>query len=551
MRHLPQNWTTCLLEDVVEVLDSFRIPLNSSERERRISGKAPDELYPYYGATGIAGYVDDYLFEEPLILLGEDGIPFHDPVSNKAYIVSGKYWVNNHAHVLKPHRELIDIRYICAYLNYFDYEGVISGSTRLKLTQTAMRKIPVPLAPTAEQERIADKLDTLLAQVDTCQERLDRVQHLLVRFRQSILADATSGSLTQDWRLENSTYQLGLKNFEFEDADCLGNFLFPSSWEIHRLSDIAEITSGITKSSKLQDPSFEEIPYLRVANVQRGYFDLTDVKTIRAPQNHIEGRLLESGDILFNEGGDLDKLGRGWVWSGEIERCIFQNHVFRARLHDSEFSPHFFSHYGNSRGVEYFITYGKQTTNLASINKTVLSNLPVVVPPIEEQHEIVRRIEVLFAFADRVETRLQRARTQLKHMIPTLLDKAFKGDLVPQDPNDEPAPILLKRIRESQANAPEQYAKPRRRVEMADKKPRRSKKSELISIVQALREAGRELSAGDLFTEAGYPNDADSEQIEMFFVAVRDAILSNEITKTRRHDTDWFALTSETVANEN
>lgn len=426
-----------------------------------------------------------------------------------------------------------------------------TGSTFAGINSHIIRSIDIQVAPLKEQAKIVDKLDKLLAKIDTCQERLDRVRFILERFRRSVLAEATSGTLTQDWREEeNNENDFGLNSFDFEDATCFGNYTFPSSWRVCRLEDIAEITSGITKSSKLQDPSFEEIPYLRVANVQRGYFDLTDVKTIRAPQQQIEDRLLESGDILFNEGGDIDKLGRGWVWSGEIERCIFQNHVFRARLNEANFNPKFFSHYSNSRGADYFLAFGKQTTNLASINKTILSALPVVVPPAEEQHEIVRRIEMLFAFADRIETRYQKAQTHIAHMIPTLLDKAFRGELVPQDPNDEPASVLLERIQEARVNASVQQKKPRRRSEMADKKTNRRKKGEPISIVQALSDAGQELSANDLFIEAGYPSDADSEQIEAFFVAVRDALLNKEISKTRRHDIDWFTLESEITTNE-
>jgi type I restriction enzyme S subunit len=136
-------------------------------------------------------------------------------------------------------------------------------------------------------------------------------------------------------------------------------------------------------------------------------------------------------------------------------------------------------------------------------------------------------------------------------MISTLLDKAFKGELVPQDPNDEPASVLLEQIQEARANAPVQQKKPRRRPDMADKKTNRRKKTEPISIVQALSDAGQELSANDLFIEAGYPSDADSEQIEAFFVAVRDALINKEISKARRHDIDWFTLESDITTNEN
>lgn len=109
---LPANWDTASLEELIDILDSQRIPLNAEERDRRTSGKPINELFPYYGATGQVGYIDDFIFDESLVLLGEDGVPFLDPLRPKAYRVDGKYWVNNHAHVLRPNPEAADGRYI-------------------------------------------------------------------------------------------------------------------------------------------------------------------------------------------------------------------------------------------------------------------------------------------------------------------------------------------------------------------------------------------------------------------------------------------------------
>jgi type I restriction enzyme S subunit len=195
---------------------------------------------------------------------------------------------------------------------------------------------------------------------------------------------------------------------------------------------------------------------LRVANVQRGVLDLTEVKRIRVPARKLTDLLLEPGDVLFNEGGDIDKVGRGWIWEGQIDRCTFQNHVFRARLHDSAVQPKYVSWWGNSRGLGYFLRAGKQTTNLASINKSMLSGLPILLPPNDEQAEIVRRVEALFSYADRMQARYADAQAQVERLTPSLLAKAFRGQLVPQDPNDEPASVLLERIRaERQAAARE------------------------------------------------------------------------------------------------
>lgn len=305
-----------------------------------------------------------------------------------------------------------------------------NGSAQPNLASKSLAKFVVPVAPIEEQKRIADKLDTVLTRVDAVNSRLARVAPLLKRFRQSVLAAATSGRLTKDWREANDVAEPWMKV-------CLG--------------DIADVQGGVTKDSKKQSASDEELPYLRVANVQRGYIDLSEVKTIRVPAHKLDSLLLEAGDILFNEGGDLDKLGRGWIWEGQIERCTYQNHVFRARLHNKANQPKYVSWWGNYQGLRYFIQSGKQTTNLASINKTMLAALPISMPSPAEQTEIVRRVETLFACADRLEARLAQAQTAATRLTPALLAKAFRGELVPQDPNDEPAAELLRRLQTERA----------------------------------------------------------------------------------------------------
>lgn len=307
-----------------------------------------------------------------------------------------------------------------------------SGSTRQRIARGKLAEMPFPVPPKAEQNRIVDKLDVMLARVDACRDRLNRIPAILKRFRQSVLAAATSGAMTEDWREEKAI-----------DKD----------WQHVRLADISDIQGGVTKDAKKQSVDNEEVPYLRVANVQRGYLDLREMKTIRVPESKLSGLLLEPGDVLFNEGGDIDKLGRGWVWEGQIDRCSFQNHVFRARLFDKSNQPKYISWWGNFRGLDFFLRSGKQTTNLASINKSMLSNLPISLPSPEEQAEIVRRVETLFAFADRLEARYTASRAQVEKLTPSLLAKAYRGALVSQDPSDEPASLLLDRIRAARAEA--------------------------------------------------------------------------------------------------
>ncbi len=166
---LPDGWVTCRLEQVADVLDNLRKPINSNERNSRIKDKQIDELYPYYGATGQVGLIDSYIVNGHYLLLGEDGAPFLDKNAIKAYSISGKSWINNHVHILSPK---IDFEFLQYYLNQIDYSEYVNGSTRLKLTQSDMRSIKIFLPPLAEQRRIRATINTLFCQLDTIMEKL-------------------------------------------------------------------------------------------------------------------------------------------------------------------------------------------------------------------------------------------------------------------------------------------------------------------------------------------------------------------------------------------
>ena len=149
---LPESWSWCRLYSVVEICDNLRKPINAEERQKRI--KSASNLYPYYGATGQVGWIDDFISDGEFVLLGEDGAPFLDPCTPKAYIICGKAWINNHAHVLKG----INNQFLCHCLNSVDYTNFITGTTRYKLTQAEMAKILLPTPPLAEQQRIVQAI---------------------------------------------------------------------------------------------------------------------------------------------------------------------------------------------------------------------------------------------------------------------------------------------------------------------------------------------------------------------------------------------------------
>lgn len=161
---LPFGWATTQLGGVAVCLDYMREPINGTERDLRIAGKDPSQLFPYYGATQQQGLIDDYIFDSELVLLGEDGVPFFDDLRAKAYLISGKSWVNNHAHVFRG--ILVSNPFLMHRLNTFDYTGRVAGTTRSKLNQANALDIPIALPPLAEQKRIVAKVGQLMALCD-------------------------------------------------------------------------------------------------------------------------------------------------------------------------------------------------------------------------------------------------------------------------------------------------------------------------------------------------------------------------------------------------
>jgi len=407
--------------------------------------------------------------------------------------------------------DLVDADYL-----YYFFESIYSFlNTQTKgvgiphINPVVLNAIEFFLPPEAEQIRIVEKLEELLSDLDDGIAELKNAQIKLGQYRQSLLKSAVDGSLTTEWRKQNSNnitetgVQLlarilkqrrqhwekkKLAEFAAKDKAPPKNWQakypepvlpdtselpeLPKDWVWVSLDMLGDIVSGVTKGSKRKTPVvMHDVPYLRVANVQRGFLNLKEIKTILATEPEIKKYTLKQGDVLFNEGGDRDKLGRGWVWYGEIEDCIHQNHVFRMRPFVSEITPELVSHHANTFGKLWFQRAGKQTTNLASINKGILQSFPVPLAPYEEQKHILDLLTVKLDSLDKqqkdTEAGLNNSDAQRKN----ILKDAFTGKLVPQDPNDEPASVLLEKIKAERAEQAKQ-PKPKR----TKRKPRAMKK---------------------------------------------------------------------------
>lgn len=435
---LPSGWAFGNVPELAEILDSKRVPLNAEERAVKLQGAAVDTLVPYYGATGQVGLTVGHLFDEELVLLGEDGVPFLDPLKKKAYRISGRSWVNNHAHVLRARQGACDARFLEAHLNSISYVGHVTGSTRLKLTQAAMNAMQLRVAPYAEQCRIADKLDTVLARVDGVKARLDRVAPLLKRFRQSVLAAATSGRLTEEWR----------------------EFHGPQEWLSTAIGDIAIHISDGPFGSNLKSDDYTEAGarVVRLENIGHLAFH-GDKKTYVSMEKYqfLQKHTLQPGDLLFSSFVD-EEVRVCEFPAGLMTPAINKADCFCVRLDAGQVHPQFVMMRLASRSTYETLKDSVHGATRPRINLKQLRALQIQLPGRQEQDEIVRRVKLLFGYADRLEARLQAAQTAADRLTPALLAKAFRGELVPQDPNDEPASELLKRL----AAARDTSASPRR-----------------------------------------------------------------------------------------
>jgi type I restriction enzyme S subunit len=308
---------------------------------------------------------------------------------------------------------------------------------QLRVPAAFMAEAPIPIPPLAEQERIVARIEALFRQSRTAREALERIPPLLKRFRRGVLAAAFRGDLVpQDPADEPAAAVLERIQAQRQAPTPLNTSALPelpAGWVWTVLGALAEVRNGVTKGRDLSRFKTVEVPYLRVANVQSGYLDLSVVKNIKIKESELEQYKLQHNDVLFTEGGDRDKLGRGTVWRGEITPCIHQNHIFCARLYTSDILPEWVSLASQLLYArDYFWSTASQTVNLASTNSTNLRAFPLPLPPSNEQRRIVARIQELFARAEAVEAAVAIARRRLDKLEQAILARAFRGELVPQ-----------------------------------------------------------------------------------------------------------------------
>ena len=502
---IPNGWAHALLEAVCQILDSRRIPLNNSERSRRIAGKSAEDLYPYYGATGQVGVIDDFIFDGEHVLLGEDGAPFLDSFKVKSYLVDGKFWVNNHAHILKS---AVPNKYLCHYLNQIDYSDYVTGTTRLKLTQNALKRIPVLVAPIAEQRRIVAKIEELFSELDKGIESLKAARAKLNIYRQAVLKHAFEGKLTAQWREENkdkletpeqllarikqereARYEQQLQEWKaavkkWEEGGKSGRRparsrmpkpvsmmaeeeithleSLPSGWLWLTAESVGIVQLGRQRSPKNRSKDYPT-KYIRAANITEQGLDLDDVLDMDFLPHELSAYRLGKGDLVLSEAsGSAAQVGKPAIWDDQIPNCCFQNTVIRHQPYCRDYAVYLLWLY------RFFYVSGKfaQVAGGVGINHLSAFKFAQIALPLcslAEQQEIVRLLEERFAAIEQQEREIDSALNQAEMLRQSILKNAFSGQLIPQDPDDEPASILLERIKAEKAARSQNNTRAKRR----------------------------------------------------------------------------------------
>ena len=388
------KWTWTNFEEAVEIWDSLRKPINSKERAQRVLGKSKDELYPYYGATGQVGYIDSYLSDGEYVLLGEDGAPFLNPVANKAYLIHGKAWVNNHAHIL---RSKYNNKFLCYYLNHFDYHGFVTGTTRYKLTQAAMKRIPVPVPDSDEQERIVSKIEELFSKLDASVTELQTAKEKLKVYRQAVLKEA----------FRNIRKKVFLKS------------LFCGTPQ-----------NGVYKPKSAYG---EGTRILRIDGFYDGFVTSEyEYKRLSLSQEEIEKYSLNQFDLVINRVNSMPYLGKCALIRHIPETTVFESNIMRVRLNLDVISPEYITYFLTSdEGRRELTKNAKQAVNQASINQTDVGNVLVPIPgDIALQEQTVSVIEQYLSVCDSIEQAIDTSLQQAVALRQSILKQAFEGRLV-------------------------------------------------------------------------------------------------------------------------
>ena len=378
---MKEGWTYKKLGEVCEILDSMRKPITKDKRE---SGEIP-----YYGATGCLDYVKDYIFDEKLVLLGEDGAKW-GAGDNSAYIINGKTWVNNHAHALRPKRNIMIDELLVYYLNFSNLQPFITGVTVPKLNQEKMRSIEIPVPPLSEQLAIVARLDSAFAHIDALKANAEKQLSEARKLFQKALEEAMTPK---------------------------------EGWEEKTLKEVGLTQTGTTPSKSNPANYGNYIPFIRPAEIPLDGSGRINYKSeIQLSEEGLKnGRLFQKGSILMVCIGTIGKLGF-------VERDISCNQQINVLTPKTDYCSKYIFYAMSSPAFQnesLKIAQGAQAT-LPIINKGKWEKLSLFVPPLSIQRLIVSHLDALSSHVRTLEAKLKKMKDECDALKQAILREVFE-----------------------------------------------------------------------------------------------------------------------------
>ena len=357
-----EGWAENKLGNLCVVLDNQRKPVAKINRNKG--------NYPYYGANGLLDYVDDYIFDGRYVLIGEDGANWDNNASS-SYIVEGKTWVNNHAHVIKVN-DLLNDEYLVYYLNYKDLNKFISGAIIKKLTQSSLKEITIEFPEKNYQEKIVKELNIISEMISKYDEQLKELDKLSQSIFYEMFGDP----------LENE-----------------------KGWEVKKIVEIADATIGLTY--KPENVADNGVIVLRSGNIQNSALDFTDI--LRVETNIPSHKYVKDGDILMcTRNGSLRHVGKVAIIKNLNEQMTYGAFMTVIR---SEMNPYLYGYF-NTPAFRDSLIHGK-TTTINQITVKMLNETSLPIPPLPLQQSFARKIEAIEAMKSKVREAKKEAETLL------------------------------------------------------------------------------------------------------------------------------------------
>ena len=390
---IPENWCWTTIDELLINRDSERVPLSSTIRK-----KQANKVYDYYGAAGVIDKVEGYLFNEKLLLIGEDGANLLSRSKDNAFFADGKYWVNNHAHVLDCCYKSI-LTYVAYLINSISLEPFVTGTAQPKLSQDNLNKIPIALPPIKEQARIVAGIEKWVGFIDEIEAGKIELESYIKQTKSNILDLAISGKLVpQDPDDEPAIELLKRINPGFESCDNSHYENLPQGWTIVGLHSVAEIITGSTPSKLNAEYYNGDVPFYKPNDLDQG-------RHVRCASEHLSqqgksiSRSIPCNSIAVCCIGSIGKCGF-------IEKEGVTNQQINTIMPNDAIFPLYMYYFCNSSTFIDELKSLSSAVTISIVNKSKLSTIQIPLPPIAEQKRIISVIEKLFSHLDMITAEL-------------------------------------------------------------------------------------------------------------------------------------------------